>query len=244
MSTPPRAVVTGPTLSVLTYNVNFERENPATVEAIVAADADLVLLQETTPGWEAAIRARVGGHYPHIEFRDHLPDGGMGVLARRPFVSSPTLVSPVGKFPAWCLVAETPVGPIAVLHAHLHPPLDENGLFTGYFTTTALRATELRSHLGCAATGPDLVAGDLNEEKGDAVDLLVADGFLDAASAFPPSTRTWAWQLDWWELTGRPDHVFSRGDLVATKVDVIEAGASDHRPLRVVLGRADAGGAQ
>ncbi len=234
---PSRPVVIGPTLSVLTYNVNFEREDPATIEAIVGADADLVLLQETTPGWEAAIRARLGDRYPHIEFRDHLPDGGMAVLAKAPFVSLPGLVSPVGGFPAWCLDAESPVGRLRVLHAHLHPPLDENGLFTGYFTTTGLRATELRSHVSCFEGGPDVVAGDLNEEVGDAVDVLVDAGFFDAASAFAPVTRTWAWQLEWWELTGRPDHVFSTGGLFPVEVEVIEAGASDHRPLRVVLGR-------
>lgn len=226
----------------MTYNVNFERDDPATIDAIATADADIVLLQETTPSWEAAIRARLGDRYRHIEFRDHLPDGGMGVLARWPVVSAPPLPSPVGKFPAWCLVAETPLGALGVLHAHLHPPVDENGLFTGYFTTTGLRETELRSHLGCAASAPDVVAGDLNEEVGDAVDLLIAAGFADAASAFPPPTRTWAWPLGWWELSGRPDHVFLRGDLVAVEVRVIEAGGSDHRPLRVVLGRVGAAG--
>ena len=48
----------GRVLTVLTYNVNFERFDPATIEAIASADADLVLLQETTAQWEAALRTR------------------------------------------------------------------------------------------------------------------------------------------------------------------------------------------
>lgn len=235
---PPAAPLPpGPGVSVLSYNVNFERYDPATVEAIAAADADVVFLQETTAEWETALRARLGGVYPTIEFRPHDPDGGMAVLSRGALTTNSWRASPVGNFPAWCLSVDTPVGPLQVLHVHLHPPLDEGGLLTGYFTTGGKRRTEMASHLGCFSTPPDLVVGDFNEEEGDAVDLVFAQGLRDAADAFPPPRRTWEWEHWSGQLVGRPDHVFHGDAFVPASVDVREAGASDHRPLLVELRR-------
>ncbi|MDP2307755.1 MAG: endonuclease/exonuclease/phosphatase family protein [Pseudomonadota bacterium] len=236
---PPRAapLPPGPGVSVLTYNVNFERFDPATVEAIAAVDADVVFLQETTREWEIAIRARLARVYPTMEFRHHDPDGGQAVLARGAVATHDRRTSPVGSFPAWCVVVDTAVGPLQVLHVHLHPPLDERGLISGYFTTGGLRRAEMEDYLGCFSTPPDLIVGDFNEEEGDAVDLIAAQGLLDAAAAFPPPRRTWEW--DHWsgQLVGRPDHVFHAAALVAASVAVREAGASDHRPLTVELRR-------
>ncbi|MFZ5442848.1 MAG: hypothetical protein ACOZQL_22775 [Myxococcota bacterium] len=46
-----------PTLTVVTWNVNFGLGAPGDVEALLAAtaDADLVLLQETNAVWKAAV---------------------------------------------------------------------------------------------------------------------------------------------------------------------------------------------
>jgi endonuclease/exonuclease/phosphatase (EEP) superfamily protein YafD len=234
---PAEPLPPGPSVSVLTYNVNFERFDPATLEAIVEADADLVFLQETTAEWERAIRARLASAYPTMEFRHHDPDGGMAVLARGAVVTHDQRASPVGKFPAWCVLVDSAVGPLQVLHVHLHPPLDEGGLLTGYFTTGGKRRVEMEAHLGCFSTPPDLVVGDLNEEEGDAVDLVAALGLRDAADAFPPPRRTWEWEHWSGQLVGRPDHVFHAAGLMPASVTVREAGASDHRPLQVELRR-------
>lgn len=224
----------GPTVSFLSYNVNFERFDPATVDAIAAADADVVLLQETTATWQAALRARLSDRYPTMTFHSHDPDGGMGLLARRPATVRARMDSPVGKFPATCLDVATALGTLRVLHVHLHPPLDEGGFLTGYFTTGDDRAAEVAAYLACA---PDLAVGDFNEAEGDAVDRIEAAGLRDAASAFPPPTRTWSYASAYGELEGRPDHVFFGPTLVPVEVAVLEAGASDHRPLRVEFKR-------
>jgi endonuclease/exonuclease/phosphatase (EEP) superfamily protein YafD len=234
----PAPIPSGPRLTVLTYNVNFEQYDPATVAAIATADADLVVLQETNARWEAEVRRTLADRYPTIRFEAHEPDGGMGVLSRFPVTPIAWRPSPVGKFPAWCLAVETPHGPLNVLALHLHPPLDEEGsLLAGYFTTSGARLTELTDHLGCFAGPPDLALGDLNEGEGDAVDLLVARGLSDAAEALPPAVRTWRWDTPIWELEGRPDHVFHGPGWAPAAVDVLELGASDHRPLRVTLAR-------
>ena len=52
---PPQAPPRGrPHVTVLTYHVNFGLAGePGVIDVIRRADADLVLLQETTPAWEA-----------------------------------------------------------------------------------------------------------------------------------------------------------------------------------------------
>ncbi len=233
----PPSEGSGPTASVLTYNVNFERFDAATVDAIVEADADVVFLQETTAAWEEAFREQLAERYPMMVFHPWDPDGGMGVLTSRALSVHQRFDSPVGKFPATCLVVDTAIGPIRALHVHLHPPLDSGGLVTGYFTTTGKRATEIQAYSGCFGVTPDLVLGDFNEEEGDATAHVEGLGLRDAASAYPPVTRTWRWDSDFGELTGRPDHVYYGPSLTPTAVDVLEIGASDHRPLRVELQR-------
>lgn len=222
----------GPTLSILTYNVNYERLDAATVEAVRQAGADLVFLQEVTPAWQRALAELA---YSHREFRFHGVDGGMAVLSRSPFETVEWRPSPVAKFPAWCLRAETPLGRMDVLAVHLHPPVDENGLFTGFFTTGDEREAEIRDHLSCFGRDTDLAVGDFNEGEGSAIGRVTALGMVDVASRFPPVRRTWEMIVGSTVLEGRPDHVFARAPLVPTRVEVLELGGSDHRPLRVTL---------
>ncbi len=232
----PRAAAGAPAISILTYNVNFEQFTLDTVDAVLSADADVVALQETHAQWEAAFRERAVA-YPFIEFRDHGPDGGMGILSRFPVTTAGWLASPVDRFPAWGLVLETPIGALDALLVHLHPPLDEHGLFTGYFTTGGQRVAEIEAHLTRFDRAPDLLVGDFNEGEGGAIDRIEAAGLRDAAFAFPPAIRTWSWTTQFGEREGRPDHVFHSPDLAPVSVEVMEAGGSDHRPLLVRLAR-------
>ena len=227
----PQPVI-GPALKVLTYNVNFELFSPTTVDAVRATNADLVVLQESNAQWERAFRD-VG--YAYTEFRAHDPDGGMAVLSRMPFQTVEWRASPVGKFPAWCLRAETALGTLDVLAVHLHPPLDENGLLTGYFTTSDERVAEVRHHMACFGRDTDLAVGDFNEGEGEALDVVKAAGLRDAAEAFPPVARTWEMLVGSTVLQGRPDHVFLGQAWVPVRIEVLEAGGSDHRPLLVTL---------
>ncbi|HET9956642.1 MAG TPA: endonuclease/exonuclease/phosphatase family protein [Polyangiaceae bacterium] len=64
---PPRGQAT---LAVLSYNLNYGiAGDEATLDAIAAQRSDLVLLQETTPEWERALRARFGEEFAHMAFR-------------------------------------------------------------------------------------------------------------------------------------------------------------------------------
>src|SRR3954447_14920848 len=81
---PERA--TGPTFSLLTYNVNFGGPEPDTaVKAIVDADADVVCLQETQQEWEDSIRkSPLAQKYGTIEFQHAPAAGGMAILSKLP----------------------------------------------------------------------------------------------------------------------------------------------------------------
>jgi endonuclease/exonuclease/phosphatase (EEP) superfamily protein YafD len=239
---PERPLPGEPTLRVLSYNVNFGiAGDPSTIAAIRAANADLVLLQETTPAWERALRAAFEADYPHMAFRESSGAGGMAALSRRPLTPHEWLPSPAGWFPAWRVVAETALGPVQVLALHLHPPVSDDGSYiSGYFTTGETRREEVDAYLPALEPGlPTLIVGDLNEEEdGEACERLEAAGFRSALPAFAPDQPTWRWQTSLGQLTFRLDHVLHDRALAPLDAHVLDAGRSDHLPLVVTLRRA------
>ena len=226
----------GVDLTVLSYNVCFERPDASTVEATLAQGADIVFLQETNQAWEELFDAETVAPLER-RFHHHDPDGGLAVLSRYPIERAELRESPEKAFPAWCLRFQTPEGSLDVLSVHLHPPIVDDRLLWGYFLTGERRAREIVAHLECFDGPPDLAVGDFNEEEGEAVDHLASLGLRQAQLAFPPVERTWRWPTELWELSGRPDHVFVGTRFSVASVHVPQVGASDHYPLRVGLRR-------
>src|SRR4029078_5896721 len=86
----PPAVPAPDQLRVMSYNVNFGiAGDRRTIDAIEAAGADVVFLQETNACGGHAILHRLEGRYPHHRFADPegWPAGGMGVLSKHPIVA-------------------------------------------------------------------------------------------------------------------------------------------------------------
>jgi endonuclease/exonuclease/phosphatase (EEP) superfamily protein YafD len=237
----PRTVRPGePSLSVLTYNVNFGLAGePDTLAAVLASGADVVLLQETTPDWEAVLREANGGRYTHIEFRHCCGAGGLGILSRFPYESAEYVDNPAGWFPAWRLVVQTPLGPVQFLSLHLRPPVSDRGSWvSGYFTTGSHRLAEIQQFATLLTPGlPAVVLGDFNEEDGAALDHLRDRGLSDAVAELRPDTDTWHWPTSVGDLGFALDHVFHSAELVAVEAEVLELGRSDHWPVRVVFVR-------
>src|ERR1700760_2529175 len=71
---------------LLSYNVNYgNREPRASLDAIAEADADVVLLQEITARWQAALADRFAADYPVHVYRLHGRNaGGLAVLSKLP----------------------------------------------------------------------------------------------------------------------------------------------------------------
>jgi len=236
---PPR----GPTLRVMTYNVNFGLAgDPAAAEVIARAGADLVFLQETNRAWEDALGAALAGRYPHRRFAEPegWPASGMGLLSRWPIVSVQVLRGGGGPFYAWRVVVNAPGGPLQAINLHLRPPISDRGSWVvGYFSTRAGREQEARAHLSALVRGmPALVVGDFNEgDDGRAVSAVLASGFTSVLPSFAPSAATWRWSVNSLPLRARLDHVLHDSSFRALGGGVIDGGRSDHLPVWVDLER-------
>ncbi|MBM4370021.1 MAG: endonuclease/exonuclease/phosphatase family protein [Deltaproteobacteria bacterium] len=227
-----------PVLTVLTFNVNYGlRDAPENLDAIRDADADLVLLQETTPELEAAADRQLRELYPHQRFRHCCGAGGLGVLSKHAVEEGPYLESPAGWFPGWWVRVDSPLGRVQALLVHLRPPVSDDGSWVkGYFTTGDVRRRELAAYLEHRDPElPTLVAGDFNEARGPALELLAAEGLVDALASFAPGEPTFRWRTSLGTLRFVLDHLFHDEGLRALDAEVLDSGVSDHLPVKVCL---------
>lgn len=224
---------------VASYNLNYGLAgDPDTLAAAVDTEADVLVLQEVTPEWVDVLGPAFRGRLRHQLF---LPDdqgaGGLAVLSRYPLEQVAYVASPVGWFPGWIVAVDAPAGPFQVLAVHLHPPYAETGGYVvGAFTSFDERREELAAYLD--ALDPELpavVAGDFNERRGPALGLLHDRGFVNVL----PDEPTWRWDTPLGTLHNRFDHLYLGSGLVGRDGEVLDAGRSDHLPVRAVVCPAD-----
>jgi endonuclease/exonuclease/phosphatase family metal-dependent hydrolase len=228
---------TPPDLTVATYNVNFGLEgDPECMRALEDLEADVVLLQETTPGWERAIRAALSARYPHMWFVHEAgwPAGGQAILSRYELDDFEVSESPAGFFAAGRAVVHAPSGDVALVNVHLKPPISEGGSWVvGYFETPPVRAEEMRAHADKLFVRgmPVIVAGDFNEAEGGGLAVLGARGMISALPEFSGAS-TWRWPFGPFTLRRTMDHVvYDPSVLECLDARAIEAGRSDHVPV-------------
>ena len=231
-------------LRVMTYNLNYGNPDfSATLDAIAAGDADIVLLQEITDEWRRALKQRFEKIYPHHTYRIHSrAAGGIAVMSRVPITSEELWAPPSGAFfPAQRIVFETPAGPLQVLNVHLRPAIDGGSWVKGFLTTPPLRRREIEEHWKKIDYKlPTIVAGDFNEDDtGRAIDYLENHGLKRVPTTGP---RTWHYET---VVNGKTtdllkmdiDHVMIDSHFVASDAKVLDAGTSDHRPVVVTIRR-------
>ena len=228
--------------ALMTYNLNYANPDPdSSLDAIAKADADVVLLQEITDAWKTRLDTRFAKQYPHRSFHTGRA-GGLAVLSKHA-IREDDLWSPPsgGYFPAERLRIDTPLGDVQILHVHLRPNIDRGSWVLGWKTTPPIRRKEIEAYWAKLATGvPTIVAGDFNElPDGSAVAFLAGKGLARIATSGP---RTWHHVLDVAGkkvegLTADIDHVVVDATFVAKTATVLDAGASDHRPVVVTLER-------
>ena len=231
----------GPTVRVMTYNVNWGGARPdLAVMAIREADADVVCLQETTPEWEAYLRLELAATYPHLMFRHSGGAGGLAFLSRNPLEDVEYIQTP-GWFPGWLVRAETSIGTVQFLAVHLRPPLGENGgvSVSGYLRSREVRVREVQTlHARLNASAPAIILGDFNEnESGEAFQWLIGQGLINALASADGQTHTWEWRTSLDTLRNRFDHILLSPNLRAEDARVMRAGASDHFPVVASIGR-------
>lgn len=229
---------------LLSYNVNYgNREPRASLDAIAEADADVVLLQEITARWQAALADRFAAQYPVHVFRLHGRNaGGLAVLSKLPVGGEELYPPPPGGwFPAQRLVVTAAHGDIQILHVHLRPALDAGSWFKGFITTPPVREAEIQAHWSRLAHAlPTVIAGDFNEdETGLAMAALARHGYARVATTGPTS---WHYEEDGWDVLKMDiDHIVVGPTLTGRDGRVLDAGTSDHRPVVATISRTIAG---
>lgn len=226
-------------LTVVSYNVNYGLAGDAqTLAAVLDVDADVVLLQETTAEWEQVLRASSQLHerWPHANFHHCCGAGGLAVLSRWPIDTFEILEPPPDPdawFPAARAIVETPAGPVELLDVHLRPPVktEDQGWLAALSSTPEVRVAEVEHHLPHLDTKlPTIIAGDFNEgDGGRALKRLAEEGFVDVLDDLGVRGSTWRWGA----LRARLDHVLVDEQFEPIEGEVLEAGRSDHLPVRV-----------
>jgi endonuclease/exonuclease/phosphatase family metal-dependent hydrolase len=240
-ATPARAEAAR-ALRLMTFNVNYGNPTPnEALDAIEKADVDIVLLQEVTSEWKRQLATRFEKRYPHQVYRIHSrAAGGLAVLSKIPITAEEVLASPErGWFPAQRVVVDTAFGDLQILNVHLRPAIDGGSWIKGFMTTPPLRRREIEAYWRKLAKGvPTVVAGDFNEDpSGSALAYLTRQSLSRVAT---PGPTTWRYQVHGKSgmsdlLKMDIDHVMIDERLHARDARVIDAGASDHRPVVVTI---------
>lgn len=229
-------------LRLMTYNLNFGNSDvKATLDAIAAADPDVVLLQEITADWREALRKRFATDYPHQAFHLHYRGaGGIAVISKLEITAHDIWPAPAGGawFPAQRLVVAAGFGPLQILNVHLRPAYD-GGWVRGFMTTPPVRRQEIEAHWKQLDRAlPTIVAGDFNEDDtGLAIAYLQQHGLSRVPTAGP---KSWRFEHTHAGVTSELlkmdiDHVMIDGALDAREGKVLDAGGSDHRPVVVTI---------
>lgn len=226
-------------LTAISFNILLGGQPAGSaLDAIEAADPDIVCLQEMTPELAKMFEARLGKLFPHRYFKPGQMTQGVGIASRHKLSGGKVLTLGLTYLPAVSATVQTQAGPIRVACVHLMPPLarfnKSVNIWDRYWRNQAIRvgqAEHLLRHLEDYHM-PAIVLGDMNEWPGQAAGAVLAKaGFRDPCNA--PGRHcgpTWPGQTLYWPATFRIDHILGRG-INFTDAAVLEAGGSDHYPV-------------
>jgi endonuclease/exonuclease/phosphatase (EEP) superfamily protein YafD len=219
--------------TLASFNLYFPAwEDASTIELIGATGADVIFLQEVSPGWESVLRRRYAQAYPEMLFAARAGASGLGVVSRFPLRDAGLLPAAL-KHPAWLIGVQTPAGEVPVLNVHLRASKRPGqNLFAGLFSMSADHELEIRRFFEACSVEPMLVVGDFNESsEGAAVEWLEHRGFVDALGRYRPGEPTWRALPLGWLFRATYDHILFRESLPALDAWVLRGGNSDHWPV-------------
>lgn len=223
-----------PRLRVMSVNLLMvNQDTQGIIDEIVAADPDVLMLQEYTEHWDAAMRSAIGDRYPHVSAVMHEDSFGVALFSKLPFVGEVEQNLPLGHGLVEQMRAEVDVDGqrLALYNIHLLPP--RTPLYTGEHRLQfaglldALKAEQL----------PYVVCGDFNfpETSPQHADLKRAG--VREAHEIAGSGRGATWPVNSlfrYVIPGiRIDHVYLSPGLTATRCQTGVGRGSDHRPVVV-----------
>ncbi|MDP2345392.1 MAG: endonuclease/exonuclease/phosphatase family protein [Deltaproteobacteria bacterium] len=224
----------------MTYNVLFSGGNSRqTIATIRDANADIVLLQEVSPGWKDRLEVAFAARYPYRKYLARKGAYGYAVLSRVPL--SPLATIQVGASPpsSVCAIATIGRARTAVCSLHLKSARSAFQEHRARLFSELEENTRLRTHQWAAllawldenAAGlPQILAGDTNTPDFDPVLAVLTARHIDAArsiSLIPGST----YPTDNTVLRMRLDYVLVSPAVGVVSVEVVSGGGSDHQAV-------------
>lgn len=227
-----------PNLRVLVYNpLNSNAHPQGAIDAVLAANADIVVLLETPPAmvqasWEGG---RLRAAYPYAVHRGWKPGGSndhQALLSRWPMARTDGAPLDAEVHGVISTIVESPAGFIGVVAAHPHSPRTDERWRRGL--EEARLASQAAQSL--AARGlPVIVLGDMNSTPSGLVNRrLRSAGGLLRAKPWLVAEGTYPAHAAWPRRIAIDDVLVSPGIAVASW-DSLDPAGSDHTPVLVGL---------
>jgi endonuclease/exonuclease/phosphatase (EEP) superfamily protein YafD len=248
---PPGVRVTGPTLTVMSYNMWAPNPYPERIVAAIRdSGADVVGLQELSLEGAEAIERELATMYPYQLLDPQPTVRGMGIISRYPLRALPV---PDGWWVGLPQVAVVDFEgtEVTLLNFHAIPPTASLGRPRNTGLTHVVREREAQARsilaLATARPGPFIALGDLNATPRNAVHRILTADLVDAwEQAGRGFGHTWpgAPGDDQVVFAGIPapawlvriDYVFhSRHWATAAARTGLSNNGSDHRPVIAAL---------
>lgn len=235
-------------IKVASLNVNFRNEKiDETLALIAQLNPDVVLLQESTAGFERRIKkSPLRGHeFSWFTAEDADAGGGFAVLSKLPLVDKVYVKKSAGDFGAQQFGVRLGGTTLQFFNFHLNPaplpkPFSRASAVHLMMLNNQTQVSEIQALLARRnAALPVVMAGDLNSfPSHPAYRQIVSAGLIDAhlsrdtnAHAVP----TWKMEVEGHRLQGRFDYLFHDARLTATSFTVVECPYSDHALLSCTL---------
>jgi len=254
----PGAFAEASTLRVMTFNgLGTNEDLAAFVEAIRAENADVVLLQELSPGQARALETELGDRYPHRILDPRVGVRGMGAVSRYPVHRLPDAFRSEWGCENQTLLVDFDGRRVHLVNFHLLPYPDDllhAAALTRSFTRREREAAELAAWVRSLPEGtPVILAGDANASTTNRAWRLLTrdldDAWLEAGSGlghtFPDQeaegrsvVRRLGFEPPSWLV--RIDYVLYSPRWRAVRArTAASAGGSDHRGVIAELALAD-----
>jgi endonuclease/exonuclease/phosphatase (EEP) superfamily protein YafD len=242
---------TGPTLTVMTYNVlAWHNHYDAILETIRAENPDILLLQELNNGLASVLQNELGVDYPYQVLEPVDNPEGIGVISKFPIHKSEIVLPQLWAGGPQLLDLEWNGEEIMLVNIHMTPttgilPLDE--------VEESIRSREREAHLLADLASQSesvIMGGDANTSSlSDAYQIItteVSDSFRAAGfglghtfpgSTIPESDRPHIGRLFVPPWMMRIDYIFHSDDWSTLSARTARFdGVSDHRGVIVEIG--------
>ncbi len=227
---------TGATFRVLSANLlASNRDTAGIVAEVLAADADVLVFQEYTSHWDAALRPRLAAAYPHVATSIREDSFGQGIYTRLPLVGEVAYALPLGTqgLPQCRVTLDVGGREVVLYNVHVFPPKNR-----AYWLEQRVALADLFRLLEQEGDAV-VVCGDFNfTDRSSFGERMAALGFADAYDV-----AGWGRGTTWPNngvlrlLPGvRIDHIYLGAALTARAAHVGRGRGSDHRPVTAELG--------